>query len=157
MKSHLYRATTTWTGDLGKGTASYRDYSRNHEVAIPGKPVLAGSADAAFRGDRDRWTPEDSLLGALSTCHMLWFLHLASEAGWVVRSYVDAAEAEMEVNADGSGQFAWAVLRPEVRISTGDPALSEALHTRAHDMCFIARSVNFAVTCEATVSGLSAP
>ena len=152
MKSHTYRATTTWTGNLDEGTASYRSYDRSHEIAIKGKPTLIGSADPAFRGDAGRWNPEDSLLGAISACHMLWFLHVASGAGWVVQSYRDRAEAEMEMNSDGSGQFTSATLHPEVEISAGDPALSDGLHHRAHEMCFIARSLNFDVGCIATVS-----
>jgi len=151
MKSHAYKATTTWTGDLGEGTASYRSYARTHEVAIDGKPTLAGSADAAFRGDADRWNPEDCLISAISTCHMLWFLHLASDAGWIVRDYRDDAEAVMEMNEDGSGQFASATLRPRVVISAGDLSLSDSLHHKAHQMCFIARSLNFGVACHAEV------
>lgn len=154
MKSHSYRATTRWTGDLGTGTSGYGAYSRNHEIAIPGKPTLPGSADAAFRGDPARWNPEDALLGAISACHMLWFLNLAAAAGWIVRDYVDHAEARMEINADGSGQFAWAMLRPAVAIAQGDMALSDSLHHRAHDMCFIARSLNFPVRCKPDVSML---
>ena len=146
-KSHTYTVTTTWTGNRGEGTANYRAYGRDHEIAIDGKPTLMGSADAAFRGDADRWNPEDSLVGAVSACHMLWFLHLASEAGWVVESYTDSAEATMEMNADGSGQITSAVLHPEVTVSAGDLALLEDLHHRAHAMCFIARSVNFPIDC----------
>lgn len=152
MKSHAYHTTLEWTGDLGEGTADYRSYSRNHEISVQGKPTLEGSADPAFRGDKDRWNPEDSLLSSISACHMLWFLHLASEAGWVVRSYVDKAEAEMQMNPDGSGQFVGATLHPEVTISAGDPSLSDSLHHKAHEMCFIARSLNFEVACEGSVA-----
>lgn len=151
MKSHTYIATTKWTGDLGQGTANYQSYDRSHEIMIEGKPILLGSADAAFRGAPDRWNPEDSLLGAISACHMLWFLHVASEAGWVVRSYVDKATAAMQMNPDGSGQFISAVLRPEVEISAGDQTISDSLHHKAHAMCFIARSLNFDILCEASV------
>ena len=147
-KTHSYTALVTWTGNLGEGTASYRAYGRDHEVQIDGKPVLEGSADPLFRGDAGRWNPEDSLLSAISTCHMLWFLHLASDAGWVVQSYRDRAEAVMEMNPDGSGQFTSAVLHPTVVISAGDPDLMDDLHHRAHEMCFIARSVNFPIACE---------
>ena len=150
-RTHDYQATVTWTGNTGAGTAGYRAYDRAHEIAIDGKPVLQGSADPAFRGEASRWNPEDSLIGAISACHMLWFLHLASEAGWVVESYQDEARATMEMNADGSGQFASATLAPHVEISAGDPALSEALHHKAHEMCFIARSLNFPVACEPVV------
>ncbi len=151
-KSHTYTATTTWTGNRGDGTANYKAYDRTHEIAIAGKPALPGSADPLFRGDADRWNPEDSLVGAISACHMLWFLHLASEAGWIVESYEDKAEAVMEMNADGSGQFTSATLHPAVKISAGDPSRLEDLHHRAHGMCFIARSLNFDVVCQGTVT-----
>ncbi len=151
MKHHGYRATVTWTGDKGQGTTDYKSYGRDHEITVDGKPNLAGSADAAFRGDASRWNPEDSLLGAISACHMLWFLHLATESGWIVRSYVDDATAEMQINPDGSGQFVSARLHPRVEISQGDVSLSDEIHHRAHEMCFIARSLNFEIECAPTV------
>jgi len=151
-RSHTYTASVRWTGNRGEGTANYRAYGRGHDITAPGKPPVPGSADPAFRGDADRWNPEDTLVGAISACHMLWFLHLASGAGWVVESYADTAEGVMETNADGSGQFVRAVLRPHVAISAGDPALNDDLHHRAHEMCFIARSLNFPVRCEGTVA-----
>jgi len=153
-KSHRYAATVRWTGNRGQGTADYRAYDRTHEIEIAGKPMISGSADAAFRGDGDRWNPEDMLLSSISTCHMLWFLHLASDAGWVVETYEDKAEAVMDMNPDGSGQFTSAVLHPAVTISAGDPGLSADLHHKAHGMCFIARSLNFEVGCEGTVEAL---
>ena len=149
--SHSYQTTVTWTGNRGEGTANYRAYGRTHDIAIDGKPVLAGSADAMFLGDADRWNPEDMLISSISTCHMLWFLHLASDAGWVVETYVDRAVATMQMNPDGSGQFASATLRPHVTISKGDTAGLEHLHHAAHEKCFIARSLNFPIACEGSV------
>ena len=154
VKSHDYTATVSWTGNRGEGTANYRAYGRNHEIAIEGKPTLPGSADPMFLGEGDRWNPEDSLVSAISACHMLWFLHLASDAGWVVESYRDEATATMQLNPDGSGQFSRATLRPHVTISRGDPVLLEDLHHRAHEMCFIARSLNFPIACEGTVEAV---
>lgn len=150
-KSHDYAASVTWTGNTGQGTASYRAYGREHEIAIHGKPTILGSADAAFRGDAAKWNPEDMLVASISTCHMLWFLHLASEAGWIVERYEDRVEGTMEMNANGSGQFRSAKLHPVATISAGDPALLDDLHHRAHEMCFIARSLNFEIGCEARV------
>lgn len=151
---HLYTARVTWQGNRGEGTVSYRGYGRDHLIEIAGKPPIPGSADASFLGDPARWNPEDMLLSAISTCHMLWFLHLAMEAGWVVQGYEDRAEARMAMNPDGSGQFTGAWLHPEVQISAGDVGLSDELHHRAHEMCFIARSLNFPVACEASVAHL---
>ncbi|MCP8939547.1 OsmC family protein [Alsobacter sp. SYSU M60028] len=146
---HRYSAEIVWTGNRGAGTADYRAYGREHEIRFPGKPAIAGSADPAFRGDRDRVNPEEMLVASLSTCHMLWFLHLASVAGLVVESYEDAPEGVMVEEADGAGQFAEVVLRPRVRLSSGDPARVADVHEEAHRFCFVARSVNFPVRCEA--------
>jgi organic hydroperoxide reductase OsmC/OhrA len=146
-RKHQYSVTTTWTGNLGKGTSDYRSYSRNHEIAIPGKSApLPGSSDPAFRGDPARYTPEELLVASLSACHMLWFLHLCADAGIVVTEYQDAAAGILSEHEDGSGEFTRVVLRPRVVIA--DPArIADAteLHQRAHHLCFIARSVNFPV------------
>ena len=71
LSEHRYSLTVQWTGNLGEGTSSYRGYSRDHDVLIPGLPVLPGSADPTFHGDRDRYNPEQLLLAALAQCHML--------------------------------------------------------------------------------------
>jgi len=145
---HRYRVEVSWTGNRGSGTDGYRNYSRDHLIRVPGKPELAGSADPAFRGDATRHNPEDLLLAALSTCHMLSYLHMATVAGVVVMAYTDAAEGTMETSGDG-GRFVEVVLRPTVTISAGsDPARAEAAHEAAHHACFIANSVNFPVRCE---------
>ena len=74
------------------GTSAYRDYSRSYEIGADGKPVIYGSADLAFRGDRSRWNPEELLVASLSAYHKLWYLHLAAEAGIIVTAYTDRAE-----------------------------------------------------------------
>ncbi|MBO0849481.1 MAG: OsmC family protein [Pseudonocardia sp.] len=150
-RTHGYAVQVTWTGNKGTGTSGYRDFGRDHEVSVDGKPVLLGSSDPAFRGDPDRYNPEELLVAALSECHMLWFLHLAATSGVVVTEYVDRAAGTMAENTDGSGQFSEVVLRPEVTVA--EPAMVEAtdgLHERAHQLCFIARSVNFTVRHEPT-------
>ena len=145
---HRYRVDVDWTGNLGTGTQSYRGYERSHEIRVSGKPALAGSSDAAFRGDASRHNPEDLLVAALSSCHMLAYLHLAATAKVVVTAYSDVAEGMMETDA-GGGCFVEVVLRPTVTISaTSDAAKAEALHADAHHACFIASSVNFPVHCE---------
>jgi len=152
-REHHYRITTTWTGNLGTGTSDYRAYSRNHEITIAGKIAsLPGSSDAVFRGDPARYTPEELLVASLSACHMLWFLHLCADAGIRVERYTDSATGAMQETADGGGHFTEVVLRPAVRIA-GDveQARIDALHERAHELCFIAQSVNFPVRCEATL------
>jgi len=151
-KSHHYEARLTWTGNTGTGTSSYRDYSREFKVSIPGKPDFNGSADSAFRGDPNRHNPEELLVMALSSCHMLWYLHLCADQGLVVLSYSDHAEGVMTEASNGSGAFREVVLRPAIVLEKGhDLKRAMALHQEAHDMCFIANSVHFPVTCEAVV------
>jgi organic hydroperoxide reductase OsmC/OhrA len=149
---HAYDAIVTWTGNRGTGTSGYRDFDRAHDVAGAGRATIAGSSDPAFRGDPTRWNPEQLLVVSLSQCHMLWYLHLAAEAGVVVTDYVDRAVGTMAENADGSGQFVEAVLRPTVTVA--EPAMAaraRQLHGDASAKCFIARSVNFPVRHEPTV------
>lgn len=146
LDQHRYALTVRWTGNLGNGTSSYREYSRDHDVEIPGLPVLKGSADPTFRGDRSRYNPEQLLLTALAQCHMLSFLHVAARHGVVVLSYEDDATGLMRLNRDGSGQFENVTLRP--RVTVADPAhiaMAEDMHREANALCFIARSVNFPV------------
>ena len=148
-KQHRYSARVTWTGNLGQGTSSYRAYSRNHEIAAAGKPVVPGSSDPTFRGDPERYNPEEFLVISLSTCHMLWYLHLCAEAKITVVEYVDEASGVMAERPDGGGRFTEVTLRPQVVIAPGgDLARAEELHERAHHLCFIANSVNFPVRCE---------
>jgi organic hydroperoxide reductase OsmC/OhrA len=151
-KQHNYATRTVWTGNLGEGTAGYRAYSRDHVISAAGRPDLAGSSDPAFRGDAARWNPEDLLVASLSSCHMLWYLHLCAREGITVLAYQDDATGTMEEDADGGGRFTRAVLRPVVALAAGaDAALAKVLHEEAHHLCFIANSVNFPVSIEPTV------
>ncbi len=147
-RTHLYSTTIAWTGDRGTGTSHYRGYDRDHVLSAPGKADILMSSDPAFRGDPTRWNPEELLLAALSSCHMLWFLHLATEAGIVVRAYSDHAEGRMVETADGSGRFTEVVLRPAVAAEAGTEEAAMRLHHEAHAKCFVANSVNFLVRCE---------
>lgn len=147
---HDYEARIRWTGDRGQGTAGYRAYDRSWEVITPGKPVIRCSNDPLLGGDPCLPNPEDLLLASLSACHMLWFLHLASDAGVVVRAYEDAPIGRGETAPDGSGRFLSALLRPEITLARGaDAARADALHGEIHRYCFIARSVAFPVECQA--------
>ena len=153
---HRYRVDVEWTGNRGTGTDGYRNYSRNHVIRIPGKPDLAGSSDPAFRGDATRHNPEDMLVAALSACHMLSYLHMATVAGVVVVAYDDNAEGTMATEGDG-GHFTEVVLRPVVTIrADSDPGKALAAHEAAHHACFIANSVNFPVRCEPRIVVASA-
>ena len=148
-KLHKYETTVRWTGNLGTGTTGYKDYGRNHEISSGDKPVILGSSDPAFRGDATRYNPEDMMVASLSTCHMLWYLHLCAVNKVVVLAYKDHAEGTMEEAADGGGRFIEVTLRPQITITTeSDLATATRLHHDAHEKCFIANSVNFPVGCE---------
>ncbi|MBF6175594.1 OsmC family protein [Nocardia blacklockiae] len=142
---HSYEVEVVWSG----ATTGYRSYSRNHQVLAPGREPLPGSADPVVgRGDATHWNPELLLVASLSECHMLWYLHLCTEAGIVVTDYRDAAEGTMN-----DERFVRVTLRPHVTIT--DPAHHDTardLHAAAHKRCFIANSVNFPVDHEPTIT-----
>lgn len=145
--AHEYQSRVVWTGNTGQGTAHYRAYQRTWDVAVPGKPVIHCSNDPLLGGDPAKMNPEDLLLSALSACHMLWYLHYASEAGIVVTAYEDEPLGQGEIGPGGAGRFTAATLRPRVTVLPGtDLAAAEAIHHRIHAVCFIARSVNFPVS-----------
>jgi organic hydroperoxide reductase OsmC/OhrA len=150
-KQHDYTTRIAWTGNRGDGTKSYRGYDRTWDIETPGKPVLHCSNDPLLGGDPSRPNPEDLLLSALSACHMLWYLHLASKAGIVVHAYSDEPIGVGETAANGAGRFLRATLRPRIEVDPGtDTARADTLHHEVSAFCFIARSVNFPVTYEAT-------
>jgi organic hydroperoxide reductase OsmC/OhrA len=150
-KEHHYDVTVTWTGNTGEGTATPTSYLKNQDIVVDGKPVIAGSADPAFRGDASRYNAEDLLVASLSQCHLLWYLSTSAKKKLVVTGYVDHAEGTMTMNKNGSGQFSSVVLRPQITLAPGsDIELADSIHHIAHEMCFIANSVNFPVTVEAT-------
>lgn len=153
-KRHSYRVDLEWTGNTGTGTATHRSYERAYDLSAEGKPVIAGSSDRAFRGDSSRWNPEEFLLGALASCHLLSYLHLCAEEGIVVLAYADHSEGLMEQTSDGGGRFTRVTLRPVVKIADAAQLdKAQALHAVAHEKCFIANSVNFPVGCEASILG----
>ena len=152
MREHDYETTVVWTGNTGEGTATYRSYGRNFTLSVAGKPDLLGSSDRAFRGDADRYNPEDMLVAALSSCHMLAYLHLGAVNNIVVMEYVDRATGTMHERLDGSGVFTHVQLNPRVTISAeSDEEKSKELHHKAHELCFIANSVNFPVENAPTI------
>ena len=145
-RNHNYRISLQWTGNTGNGTANYTGYQRSYHFSSPEKPLLHGSSDQVFRGDRTKYNPEDLLVAALSACHMLMYLHLCADAGITVSGYEDQAEGVMIEQVDGSGSFQEVTLRPAVLIENGDhKEKAHDLHKKANQLCFIANSVNFPV------------
>jgi len=145
-KENQFTSNVVWTGNTGEGTRAYRSYQRSWNVEVPGKPVIQCSNDPELGGDPTLMNPEDMLLSALSACHMLWFLHLASSAGIVVTAYRDEPLGLGETAPDGAGRFVKATLRPRVTVMAGaDLAKAAALHQEVHKYCYIARSVAFPI------------
>jgi organic hydroperoxide reductase OsmC/OhrA len=148
---HDYVVRVEWQGNLGTGTSHHREYGRDALVSSEANPPIGGSADVAFRGTPNRWNPEQLLLAALAQCHMLSYLHVATRNGIVVTAYDDHAVGRVRQSGDG-GEFVSVTLRPAVTIAAGDPELARSLHAEASTLCFIARSVNFPVGHEPTIS-----
>lgn len=148
-KAHTYEVGVEWTGNTGSGTSGYRDYQRSHVIKAKNKVDIEASSDPAFRGDRTKYNPEELLLASLSSCHMLWFLHLCTDEGIIVIAYEDSPIGRMQETENGGGYFTEAVLRPKVILqNTISMEKLEEIHERAHELCFIANSVNFPVRVE---------
>ena len=136
---HLFKAKLNWNSTPKK-------YLKNHQIAIEGKEILNLSSAKAFKGDASLHNPEDLLLSALVSCHMMSYLYVCSQNGINVISYQDNAEATLEVSENGSGRFIEVRLYPKVVIQQSEK-ITEALllHTKANELCFIANSCNFKI------------
>ena len=155
---HPYTSRIVWTGNRGQGTQSYRGYDRTWDIATPGKAVIHCSNDPLLGGDASKPNPEDLLMSALASCHMLWYLHYASRDGIVVLAYEDEPLGIGETLPSGASRFLRATLRPRITVAAGaDLARADAIHPQIHEVCFIARSVNFPVDYAATYIEQAAP
>jgi organic hydroperoxide reductase OsmC/OhrA len=142
---HKFRAYTVWTGAAAGPTTNYQTYSREHTVAIDGKPTMTLSAAPAFRGSEALENPEDLLLAALSGCHLLSFLAVCVRLGIEVVAYTDECTATMAFQ-EGKMRFIETTLRPKVTVARAeDVERAQAAHERAAAECFIANSVRFPV------------
>lgn len=145
---HNYKLTAEWTGNTGEGTKNVRTYDRSHTVSIQGKPELFLTTDNPAVGDKTKLNPEDLLVSAISSCHMLSYLYLCSMDGIVVTAYTDHATGVMIEHASGGGNFKEVVLNPLVVVANENMVEKAIeLHHKAHDICYIANSVNFEVKC----------
>lgn len=146
MKRYHYKATIKWTGNTGRGTKEYRAYNRDYIIRIKNKPVIKGSSDPSFLGDKAHHNPEELFLASISSCHMLWYLHMCSINGITVMDYEDNAEGEMVEENNGAGHFESVTLKPIVTILEKEKSeRAIKLHRKANQMCFIANSCNFDV------------
>lgn len=128
---------------------AYDTYSRDHELALAKGQRVPSSAAEGYLGNAERTNPEELLVAALSSCHMLTFLAICAKKTLVVDRYDDEAEGHLEKGADGKLQVTRVTLRPSVAFAPGtavDAATLEKLHASAHRGCFIASSVKTEVT-----------
>lgn len=152
MRDHTYATTLTWDGSDGSTGSGYTAYTRDH-VGRPsaGADPVAMSADPHFRGSADRANPEELLVLAASSCHLLSFLHVAASAGLDVIRYTDAAEGLMPVR-EKSMRVTRITLRPHVVVAAdSDVSRFEDLMHQAHEACFIANSVTSEIVLEPTI------
>ncbi len=147
-----YHATIRWT--RGDDAFANQKYSRGHRWEFDeGVSVPASAAPHAVRAP---WSvaaavdPEEALVAAVSSCHMLFFLSYVSRDGFMAESYVDAAVGEMGRNADGKPAILKVTLRPTLTVSGSAPTAEQfaAWHHEAHDECFIANSIRSEVVVE---------
>ena len=148
-----YTATIRWSGDDPEAYRKGR-YYRGHEWAFDGGIVVPASAspenvppDTANEAGVD---PEEALIAAISSCHMLFFLDYARRAGFAIGSYIDEAMGVMEVRADGKIAVTKVTLRPIIQWDGDEPTQEQIadLHHRSHEDCFIANSVRCEITVE---------
>ena len=152
--AHTYGANVQWQRAANEIFTDQR-YSRRHELRFDGGAVVAASSAVSSVplpwSDPGAIDPEEMLVAAVASCHMLWFLSLAAKAGHVVDGYSDAAEGVMTKNAADKLWLSLVTLRPKVAFAEGKGPTAEALdalHHKAHEECFIANSVKSEVRCE---------
>jgi len=138
--------------EKGDGPFTYETYPRNHAISFKdGQETLIASSSPAYKGDGGKPDPEDLLVAALSSCHMLSFLAIAAKKKLTVNSYRDDAVGFLENDSsDGKGGKLWiarVILRPQVVIDADAETLAH-IHHRAHEACFIANSVKTQVSVE---------
>jgi organic hydroperoxide reductase OsmC/OhrA len=133
--------------EKGETPFTYAEYPRNHAIAFKnGQETVIASAAPGYKGDASKADPEDLLVAALSSCHMLSFLAIACKKKLTVQSYQDDAVGFLE---DDGGKL-WikrVILRPKVVIDADAETLAE-IHHKAHEACFIANSVKTEVSVE---------
>lgn len=150
---HQYKITTIWQGNKEEGTNNVKTYDRSHTIYNNGKPDLHLTTDNAAVGDKSKLNPEDLLVSAISSCHMLSYLYLCALEGIIVTEYIDQATGVMIENTNGGGQFKTVTLNPNIKVKQ-ETMISKAieLHHKAHEICYIANSVNFEVICNPACS-----
>lgn len=145
-----HKITLEWKRETESFT--YDSYNRDHVWVFDGGARVPASAAPAYRGNPAQVNPEDALVAALSSCHMLTFLAVAAKRKFVVDRYSDHAVGFLEKNAKGKLAVTRVILRPKVTFGGATQPTPEqltSLHEEAHSGCFIANSVTTDVTVEA--------
>ncbi|HYD37146.1 MAG TPA: OsmC family protein [Allosphingosinicella sp.] len=149
MADHV--ATVEWRAD---GDFRAGRYSRAHLWRFDGGAVVPASASPAVvpapMSDPFGVDPEEALIASASSCHMLWFLHLARDAGLDVKSYRDEARGTLGKDDRGRTAVTRIVLRPEIEFAgeAPDAETLDRLHHEAHGKCFIANSLRGEIVVE---------
>ncbi|MGH9752268.1 MAG: OsmC family protein [Blastocatellia bacterium] len=150
---HKYEAVISWKRDGAKFTDNR--YSRGHEWSFDGGvKIMASSSPSGVPVPYsvvEAVDPEEALVAAAASCHMLWFLHIAAKRDYVVESYVDNADGIMEKNSEGKMAITRITLRPQVEFSVErTPSAEElrSLHHLAHEECYIANSLKSEIVVE---------
>lgn len=145
--SAIYKSDLTWKNTLPD--FKFETYSRNHEINFSGHQKLISSASPDYFGDANAANPEEILIGALSSCHMLTFLAIASKSGYNIESYNSTAVAILGKNEEGKMSVTDIELTPQV-VFRGEKIPSAeglmGLHDKAHRNCFIAQSIKAKVS-----------
>lgn len=152
-KAHRYQCLVEWTGNVGVGTDTYTSYSRSHNVSSLSKSPISCSSDPMFRGDATKYNPEELFLTSISSCHMLWYLHLCADAKIIVTEYKDDCEGILALDNQSHGKFEQITLKPTITITDASKIeKAKELHQLAHKFCFIAQSLNVNVSIEPTIN-----
>lgn len=138
MSEHT--ATVQW--ELGAGSFGL-DYDRSHVWRFDSGVEVPASSAPQLSGDPTRVDPEEAFVASVSSCHMLWFLHLSAEGGWTVTEYSDDAVGTMARDESGAVSITDVALHPRIEWAglAPTPAEIESLHHQSHEKCFIANSI----------------
>ncbi len=144
MSEHI----TELTWKLETAGFGYKEYNREFELRFSGGQKVRGSAAVEFLGNAECSNPEEMLVAALSSCHMLTFLAIASKRGFIVENYADRGVGTLEKNEHGKLAVTRTVLHPQITFRDKQPDAEQLarMHESAHHECFVANSVHTVVT-----------
>lgn len=148
-----FSATVHW--ERGDQEFIDKKYRRAHEWKFDGGAVVKASSSPHVlpppMSDPSGVDPEEALVAAISSCHMLWFLAMAARHKWLVDSYDDQPTGKMDKNREGKTAVSVVILRPKVVFGGENQPTSheiDAMHQQAHELCFIANSVRSEIRIE---------